>query len=165
MASSETFDVTVIGSGPGGYVAAIRAAQMGLKAAVVERDPAGCGGTCLLRGCIPTKAVLHSADLYESLKRGKEFGILAENVGIDLAANQAILQAAAAHPDVLVRCASQFPFFPGAYQIAQWMRDGRFGTIIEVAAGFWHSSDLNPDKAINWKRRIETNGQYGCIKS
>jgi len=86
LASSETFDVTVIGSGPGGYVAAIRAAQMGLKAAVVERDPAGCGGTCLLRGCIPTKAVLHSADLYESLKRGKEFGILAENVGIDLAA-------------------------------------------------------------------------------
>lgn len=83
MANGETFDVTVIGSGPGGYVAAIRAAQMGLKTAVVERDPAGCGGTCLQRGCIPTKALLHTADLYEDLKGGKEFGIVAENVGID----------------------------------------------------------------------------------
>ena len=63
MANGEIFDVTVIGSGPGGYVAAIRAAQMGLKTAVVERDPAGCGGTCLQRGCIPTKALLHTADL------------------------------------------------------------------------------------------------------
>ena len=59
--ASEEFDLTVIGSGPGGYVAAIRASQMGLKTAVVERDPAGTGGTCLLRGCIPTKALLHTA--------------------------------------------------------------------------------------------------------
>ncbi len=86
MANGEIFDVTVIGSGPGGYVAAIRAAQMGLKTAVVERDPAGCGGTCLLRGCIPTKALLHTADLYEDLKNRKEFGIVADNVGIDFAA-------------------------------------------------------------------------------
>ena len=50
MANGEIFDVTVIGSGPGGYVGAIRAAQSGLKVAVVERDPAGCGGTCLQRG-------------------------------------------------------------------------------------------------------------------
>jgi dihydrolipoamide dehydrogenase len=83
VASPEPFDITVIGSGPGGYVAAIRAAQMGLRTAVVERDPAGCGGTCLQRGCIPTKALLHSADLFENLKRAKEFGILAENIGID----------------------------------------------------------------------------------
>src|SRR5215813_2940590 len=82
MANGE-FDVIVIGSGPGGYVAAIRAAQMGLKTAVVERDPVGCGGTCLLRGCIPTKALLHTADLYEDLKNGKEFGIRADNIGID----------------------------------------------------------------------------------
>jgi dihydrolipoyl dehydrogenase len=80
------FDVTVIGSGPGGYVAAIRAAQMGLRTAVVERDPAGCGGTCLQRGCIPTKALLHTADLLEELQRGKEFGIVAENVGLDFPA-------------------------------------------------------------------------------
>ena len=86
MANNEIFDVTVIGTGPGGYVAAIRAAQMGLKTAVVERDPVGTGGTCLLRGCIPTKALLHTADLYEDLKNGKEFGIVADNLGIDFAA-------------------------------------------------------------------------------
>jgi len=84
--ASEIFDVTVIGSGPGGYVAAIRAAQMGLKTAVVERDPAGCGGTCLQRGCIPTKALLHTADLWEEMKHGKEYGILADNLRIDFAA-------------------------------------------------------------------------------
>ena len=85
MASAEIFDVTVIGSGPGGYVAAVRAAQLGLKAAVVERDPAGTGGTCLLRGCIPTKALLHTADLLEDMQRAKEFGIRAEGVELDFA--------------------------------------------------------------------------------
>ncbi len=86
MANGEVFDVTVIGSGPGGYVAAIRAGQLGLKVAAVERDPAGCGGTCTLRGCIPTKALLHTADLYEDLKKRKEYGIVAENVGLDFKA-------------------------------------------------------------------------------
>src|SRR5688572_22536009 len=86
LTNGEMFDVTVIGSGPGGYVAAIRAAQLGLKTAVVERDSAGCGGTCLQRGCIPTKALLHTADLYEDLKNGKEYGIIAEKIGIDFPA-------------------------------------------------------------------------------
>jgi dihydrolipoamide dehydrogenase len=86
LANGEIFDVTVIGTGPGGYVAAIRAAQMGLKTAVVERDPVGCGGTCLLRGCIPTKALLHTADLLEDLKNRKEYGIVAEGVGLDFPA-------------------------------------------------------------------------------
>jgi dihydrolipoamide dehydrogenase len=86
LANGEIYDVTVIGTGPGGYVAAIRAAQMGLRTAIVERDPAGCGGTCLQRGCIPTKALLHTADLYEDLKHRKEYGILAENVGLDFPA-------------------------------------------------------------------------------
>ena len=86
MANGEIFDVTVIGTGPGGYVAAVRAAQMGLKTAIVERDPAGCGGTCLQRGCIPTKALLHTADLYEDFKNRKEYGIVAENVGLDFPA-------------------------------------------------------------------------------
>lgn len=83
---SNEFDLTVIGSGPGGYVGAVRAAQLGLNVAVVERDPKGAGGTCLLRGCIPTKALLHTADLYDDLKHGKDYGILAENIGIDFTA-------------------------------------------------------------------------------
>jgi dihydrolipoamide dehydrogenase len=86
LASGEIYDVTVVGSGPGGYVAAVRAAQMGLRTAVVERDAAGCGGTCLLRGCIPTKALLHTADLWEEMKHGKELGILADNLRLDFSA-------------------------------------------------------------------------------
>jgi dihydrolipoamide dehydrogenase len=86
LASGEIFDVTVIGSGPGGYVAAIRAGQLGLKVAVVERDPTGCGGTCVLRGCIPTKALLHTADLYDDFKKRKDYGIVADNLGLDFPA-------------------------------------------------------------------------------
>jgi dihydrolipoamide dehydrogenase len=86
LANGEIFDVTIIGTGPGGYVAAIRAAQVGLKTAIVERDPEGCGGTCLLRGCIPTKALLHTADLYEDLQHRKDYGIVAEGVALDFPA-------------------------------------------------------------------------------
>jgi dihydrolipoamide dehydrogenase len=68
------YDVVVIGSGPGGYVAAIRAAHLGLRTALVEKD-GKLGGTCLLRGCIPTKALLHSADLLTEFKHAKDFGI------------------------------------------------------------------------------------------
>jgi dihydrolipoamide dehydrogenase len=84
--SNGEFDVTVVGSGPGGYVAAIRASQMGLRTAVVERDPVGLGGTCLLRGCIPTKALLHTADLFDELRHAKEYGIVAENLRVDFTA-------------------------------------------------------------------------------
>ncbi len=71
---ADTFDVTVIGAGPGGYSAAIRATQVGLKTAIVERDP-NLGGTCLLRGCIPTKEYLHSAHLAHTMTHAAEFGI------------------------------------------------------------------------------------------
>ena len=71
---AETFDVTVVGSGPGGYVAAIKAAQLGLKTALVEKDKR-LGGTCTLVGCIPTKALLRTAELLEHFKDAKEFGI------------------------------------------------------------------------------------------
>ena len=71
---SEPLDLIVIGSGPGGYVAAIRAAQLGLSVAVVEKD-SKLGGTCLHRGCIPTKALLHTAGLLEETRRSSDFGV------------------------------------------------------------------------------------------
>ncbi|MEL6678019.1 MAG: FAD-dependent oxidoreductase, partial [Pseudomonadota bacterium] len=74
--AAEQFDVVVIGAGPGGYVAAIRAAQLGLKAAVVEREHLG--GICLNWGCIPTKAMLRSSEVFHLMHRAKEFGLKAE---------------------------------------------------------------------------------------
>lgn len=79
------YDVVVIGSGPGGYVAAIYAAQAGLKTAIVERESTErLGGTCLLRGCIPTKAMLQTADLLTDMKRADHFGIVADAPKLDM---------------------------------------------------------------------------------
>jgi len=75
------FDLIVIGSGPGGYVAAIRASQLGLKTAIVERE--ALGGICLNWGCIPTKALLKSGEKYESLSHLKDYGLSAGNIGFD----------------------------------------------------------------------------------
>jgi dihydrolipoamide dehydrogenase len=76
------FDVVVIGAGPGGHVAAARAASLGLRTAVVEKD-AALGGTCLHVGCIPTKTLLHAADVYGEFKEAARFGIVAEKVHVD----------------------------------------------------------------------------------
>ena len=76
------YDLVVIGSGPGGYVAAIRAGQWGLKTVVVERDPF-LGGTCLHVGCIPTKVFLHHADIYDHFKRAEEFGFEVKDVKVN----------------------------------------------------------------------------------
>ncbi|MGO9263031.1 MAG: dihydrolipoyl dehydrogenase [Bryobacteraceae bacterium] len=76
------YDLIVIGSGPGGYSAAIRAGQYGLKTALVERQPR-LGGTCLLVGCIPTKALLHTADVWEHFEQSERDGILCENPRLD----------------------------------------------------------------------------------
>ena len=78
-----TYDMIVIGAGPGGYVAAIRGAQLGLKVCVVEREHLG--GICLNWGCIPTKALLRSAEVFHLMHRAKEFGLKAEGIGYDLA--------------------------------------------------------------------------------
>ena len=82
--SMANYDLVVIGSGPGGYVAAIRASQLGMKAAIVEKDPQ-LGGVCTLRGCIPTKALLHSADLLESARKGGDVGVVAKEIRLDMA--------------------------------------------------------------------------------
>jgi len=83
--------------------------------------------------------------------------------GIDKEANGAILQHVDQHPEQLARCVSQFPFYPGAQQIARYLEEEAFGTILEVNAGFLHSSDLDPAKPVNWKRRVEYNGAYGSM--
>jgi dihydrolipoamide dehydrogenase len=82
LAEAPQYDLVVIGSGPGGYVAAIRAGQLGLKTAIVEKDDKF-GGTCLHVGCIPTKDLLLSADVYDYVKNAREFGIVAKDPAVD----------------------------------------------------------------------------------
>src|SRR3984893_11826489 len=85
MSSIKTYDVCIIGSGPGGYVAAIRASQLGMSVLIVEKD-SRLGGVCTLCGCIPTKALLHTADLLEEARHGADVGVSAREVRLDLPA-------------------------------------------------------------------------------
>ena len=82
--AAKSFDLIVIGAGPGGYVAAIRGAQLGLKVAIVERE--NLGGICLNWGCIPTKALLRSAEVFHLMHRAKDFGLTADKIDYDLEA-------------------------------------------------------------------------------
>ena len=89
MGETRRCDVLEVGAGPGGYVAAIRAAQLGLSTAIVEADKAG--GTCLIRGCIPSKAIIHAAERFEHLRQhaseGGHMGIFVDGApGVDMAA-------------------------------------------------------------------------------
>ena len=79
--SSYDYDLVVLGSGPGGYVAAIRASQLGLKTAIIERE--NLGGVCLNWGCIPTKALIHNAEVLETLHEAKDFGFTFDNLTVD----------------------------------------------------------------------------------
>jgi len=83
--------------------------------------------------------------------------------GIDRPANEAILACLAEHPAVFARCSSEFPFHPAVQRIGQMIESQAFGQIIEVNAGFLHSSDLDPKKPLNWKRIGKLNGEYGCM--
>src|ERR671935_2345587 len=80
-AERQQFDVVIVGGGPGGYPAAIRAAQLGLRTALVDKERPG--GVCLNWGCIPTKAMLRSAEVLETLQHSADFGVLADNVRLD----------------------------------------------------------------------------------
>ena len=82
--AAKSFDMIVVGAGPGGYVAAIRGAQLGLNVAIVEREHMG--GICLNWGCIPTKAMLRSSEVFHLMHRAKEFGLSADNINYDLEA-------------------------------------------------------------------------------
>jgi predicted dehydrogenase len=83
--------------------------------------------------------------------------------GIDQPANDAILAAIRRHPKVFVRCSSESPFFPGLQRLCDLLEQNDFGRLIEANTGFLHSSDLDPNKPINWKRMIEFNGEYGVL--
>ena len=80
--SSENYDLVILGGGTAGYAAAFRAATLGMSVALIERDKVG--GTCLHRGCVPTKALLHAAEVAETAKSAEQFGIKAEFQGIDI---------------------------------------------------------------------------------
>jgi predicted dehydrogenase len=105
---------------------------------------------------------LHEEIYIAAIEAGKH--LFAEKpFGIDLPAANRILDVSHQHPEVLVRCSGEFPFFPGAQRIAAMVASGVFGKILEVRAGFCHSSDMDPNKPINWKRQVEFCGEYGCM--
>jgi predicted dehydrogenase len=105
---------------------------------------------------------LHDTIYPDILAAGKH--LLGEKpFGMDAAANARIQAAIDAHPKCFVRCSSELPYFPGAQKVIEFIRSGDLGEIIDVEAAFLHSSDLNPDKPINWKRMVDVNGAYGCM--
>lgn len=105
---------------------------------------------------------LHAEFYCDAIKAGKH--LLGEKpFGIDKVANEQITECIKKHPGVFVRCSSESPFFPAMQQIGKMIESQAFGKIIEVNSGFLHSSDLNFGKAINWKRMLKFNGEYGCM--
>ena len=101
--------------------------------------------------------------LYSDIVRSGKHLLAEKPFGIDLKANEHILQTIEEHPDVFVRCSSEFPYYPGGHKIQKFINENPWGKIIEVNAGFMHSSDLDFNKPINWKRMIAMNGEYGCM--
>lgn len=105
---------------------------------------------------------LHEELYLACLEAGKH--LLGEKpFGIDLAANTTINRAVAARPDLLVRCSSELPFYPGGQEAWRFIAERRYGRLLEARAQFLHSSDLDPGKPSNWKRRAASNGEYGCM--
>ena len=105
---------------------------------------------------------LHEELYVTVLQAGKH--LLGEKpFGIDLRANERIAGEIDARPDLLARCSSELPFYPGGQRVARWIAERRYGRVLEARSLFLHSSDLDPEKPINWKRRAEFNGKYGCL--
>jgi predicted dehydrogenase len=105
---------------------------------------------------------LHEQIYIDVIRAGKH--LLAEKpMGIDLAANQHILNTIKQHPNVIVRCSSEFAYYPGARRIIDWINTKKYGRIMEVRCGLHHASDMDLNKPINWKRMIDINGEYGCM--
>ncbi len=83
--------------------------------------------------------------------------------GIDLRANRNILKAIEEHPELVVRCSSHFAYYPGGKRMIGWINEKKYGRLMEVRCGFHHSSDMDLNKPVNWKRKVEFNGEYGCM--
>lgn len=105
---------------------------------------------------------LHAKVYGDVIRAGKHL-IGEKPFGMDLAAMNEIEAAMAEHPEVFVRCASEFPFYPAVQQMVKWYREGAFGQIIEAKFTIKHSSDMDLKKPINWKRMKAANGEYGCM--
>jgi predicted dehydrogenase len=103
------------------------------------------------------------AELYPAILDAGKHLLGEKPFGIDIDACTTIMDAVRRHPDLLVRCSSEMPFFPGGQAVARWLAERRYGRILEVRSAFLHSSDLDPGKPINWKRQARFNGAYGCM--
>lgn len=110
-------------------------------------------------------AVPHNlhAEIYTAIIKAGKHLMGEKPFGIDLPANRSILDCLRAHPRSFARCSSELPFYPAAQRIGELLERGVFGRIIEMDGFFLHSSDMDPEKPINWKRMIEFNGEYGCL--
>ena len=105
---------------------------------------------------------LHKTIYTDIIRSGKH--LLGEKpFGIDLRSNEEILQEIRKRNDLKVRCSSEFPFFPGAKRVIEFIRSEEYGQLIEVKCGFHHSSDMDLSKPVNWKRIVKFNGEYGCM--
>lgn len=102
-------------------------------------------------------------ELYTAVLRAGKHLLGEKPFGVDLPANEAISREAAARPELLVRCSSELPFYPGGQEVHRFIRGRAYGRVLEVRSRFLHSSDLDPRKPINWKRQGALNGEYGCM--
>lgn len=106
--------------------------------------------------------VLH-AELYTDILRAGKHLLGEKPFGMDQLQNSEIIRVLSERPELVVRCSSEMPFFPGAQKVIELARSGEMGEILEVEAGFLHSSDIDRQKPINWKRMEHINGAYGCM--
>lgn len=105
---------------------------------------------------------LHQKFYTDIIRSGKH--LLGEKpFGIDMAANKKIIVEINKRPDLIVRCSSEFPYYPGAKRVIDYIKSGSYGQLMEVRCGFYHSSDMDLLKPINWKRIVDSNGEYGCM--
>jgi predicted dehydrogenase len=102
-------------------------------------------------------------ELYTAVLRSGRHLLGEKPFGIDLPANEAIMREVEGRPELLVRCSSELPFYPGGQRVWRWIAEKRFGRVLEVRSLFLHSSDLDPRKPINWKRIGAVNGAYGAM--